>query len=70
MRRVVRLTSATPARCSICASRLLTAAGVRPSSRAAALRLPEAASVEKKARSAGWTASLTALTCEWKLKML
>ena len=40
MRRVVRLTSGTPRRASICARRLLTAGVVMPSSRAAALRLP------------------------------
>ena len=54
MRRVVRLTSDTPTRDSISARCLLTAGVVTPSSRAAALRLPARASVEKKPRSAGW----------------
>jgi hypothetical protein len=54
MRRVVRLTSATPRRTSICARCLLTAAVLTPSSRPAALRLPARTSAEKKPRSAGW----------------
>ena len=54
MRRVVRLTSATPERCSISARRLLTAALDRPSSRAALLRLALPASVTTKPSSPGW----------------
>ena len=60
MRRVVRFTSGTPTRASICARCLLTAGVVTPSSRAAALRLPALASVEKKPRSAGKMALLMA----------
>ena len=60
MRRVVRFTSVTPRRVSICESRLLTAGVLMPSSRAAALRLPQAASAEKKPRSAGWTGEVMA----------
>ena len=56
MRRVDRLTSDVPARASIAARCWLTAEVVMPSSRAAALRLPLAARVEKKARSPGSTA--------------
>ncbi|MNY76333.1 hypothetical protein D3C86_2158890 [compost metagenome] len=58
MRRVERLTSSTPARDSISARCLLTAGVVMPSSRAAALRLPALARVEKKPRSAGRMALL------------
>ena len=58
MRRVVRLTSTTPSLASICARCLLTAGVVMPSSRAAALRLPQVASVEKKPRSEGCRAVL------------
>jgi len=54
MRRVLRSTSGTPARPSTCASRLLTAALLTPSSRAAALRLLLPASVTRKPSSAGW----------------
>jgi len=53
IRRVVRTTSDTPRRDSIKARCLLTAGVVMPSSRAAALKLPALASVEKKPRSAG-----------------
>ena len=38
---------------------MLTAAGVSPNSRAAALKLPEAAWVEKKLRSDGWNRAKT-----------
>ena len=55
MRRVVRLTRGPPMRVSICAKCLLTAGVVIPSSRAAALKLPQAASVEKNSRSTGCT---------------
>lgn len=59
MRRVVRLMSGTPIRASIWARRLLTAGVVIPSSRAAALRLLLAATVEKKPSSAGWMPAVT-----------
>jgi len=66
MRRVVRVTSAMPSRDSISARRLLTAGVVMPSSRAAALRLPAAASVEKKGRSAG---GMREVIVEYRLTM-
>ena len=58
MRRVVRLTSTTPRRFSICVRCLLTAAVETPISRPAALRLGLAASAEKKPSSAGWMVEL------------
>src|SRR6185312_17545925 len=61
MRRVVRRMRGIARRRSIADSRLLTAAGVRPSSRAAALRLPAEASVEKKVKSAAWIGSCIVL---------
>jgi hypothetical protein len=70
MRRVVRFTSVTPMRASICASRLLTAGVLMASSRAAALRLPQAASVEKKPSSAGWIGeTMGDPIVEFRLKM-
>jgi hypothetical protein len=57
MRRVVRTTRGTFKRDSICARCLLTAGVEMPSSRAAALKLPVLASVEKNAKSAGCTAA-------------
>ena len=53
MRRVVRRTRPTPSRFSIADSRLLTAAVLTLSSRAAAVRLPVLASAAKKASSSG-----------------
>ncbi len=69
MRRVVRLTSETPRRDSIKARCLLTAGVVMPISRAAALRLPALASVEKKPRSAGSTLDMAAPLLSSRLTM-
>ena len=58
MRRVVRLSSCTPRRCSICARRLLTAGVLMSSSRPAAEKLPARSSWLKNAISEGAEADL------------
>jgi hypothetical protein len=67
MRRVVRFTRGTPSRASIYERRLLTAAVLMPSSRAALLSLPQVASETKKPSSPGWIPEL-AMIVNPKLK--